>query len=378
MAICATLSGGVRTYSPGEILAGLRRRIRKSDDPEADLAVGRCRLLGGGRWHLGAAPAAADPVADFYKGKTVALVVGHEVGSGYDVYGRVLARHLGRHIPGQPTIVVQNMVGAAGMIASNWLYNIAPRDGTVVATFSASPIAEPILGNPAARYEPAKFTWIGNMDESAGTCGVTKASGIGKFDDLLVKETIFGATAQTGTFGKFALAVKNLLGAKYRIVSGYKGLRRREDRARPRRGARHLRAAALDHHVALARRLRVRQFPPGHPALAAPGIPISSRSRMWTTMRNRPRTFRSIGLIFGMQALGRFYVSPPAVPVDRRDALRNALAAAMNDPQFRADAAKTQIDINPSSGAEVETFIARVAASSPAVIERSKRALRPD
>jgi tripartite-type tricarboxylate transporter receptor subunit TctC len=326
---------------------------------------------------LGAAPAVADPVADFYKGKTVSLVVGHEVGSGYDVYGRVLARHLGRHIPGQPAIVVQNMVGAAGMIASNWLYNIAPRDGTVVATFSASPIAEPILGNPAARFEPAKFTWIGNMDESAGTCGVTKASGIARFDDLLVRETIFGATAQTGTFGKFALAVKNLLGAKYRIVSGYKGSA--DVKIALNRGEVHgicgLPLSTITSHWR-------DDYESGnfHPVIQLSGKkhPDLKSIPHVDDYAKSPEDLQVFGLIFGMQALGRFYVSPPALPAGRRDALRRALAAAMDDPQFRADAAKTQIDINPSDGDEVEAFIARVSASSPAVIERSKRALHAE
>jgi tripartite-type tricarboxylate transporter receptor subunit TctC len=326
---------------------------------------------------FGAAAAGADPIAAFYSGKTVALVVGHEVGSGYDVYGRVLARHLSRHIPGHPSIVVQNMVGAAGMIASNWLYNIAPRDGTVVATFSASPIAEPILGNPAARYEPAKFTWIGNMDESAGTCGVTKASGIAQFDDLLVKETIFGATAQTGTFGKFALAVKNLLGAKYRIVSGYKGSA--DVKIALNRGEVHgicglplstITSHWRDDYESGNFRPVIQLSGRKHPDLkSVPHVDDYAKS---------PEDLQVYGLIFGMQALGRFYVSPPALPIDRRDALRAALAAAMSDPQFLAEAAKTQIDINPSSGAEVESFIARVSASSPAVIERSKRALRAE
>jgi tripartite-type tricarboxylate transporter receptor subunit TctC len=324
-----------------------------------------------------AQPAAADAVADFYKGKTVTVVVGHEVGTGFDVYGRVLARHLGRHIPGSPTVVVQNMVGAAGMIASNWLYNIAPRDGSVVATFSASPIAEPILGNPAARFEPAKFTWIGNMDESAGTCGVTKASGIAKFDDLLTKETIFGATAQTGTFGKFALAVKNLLGAKYRIVTGYKGSA--DVKIALNRGEVHgicglplstITSHWRDDYESGNFRPVIQLSGRRHPDLkSVPHVDDYAKS---------PEDLQVFGLIFGMQALGRFYVSPPALPTDRREALRAALAAAMHDPQFLADAAKTQIDINPSSGAEVENFIARVSASSPIVIERSKRALRAE
>ena len=326
---------------------------------------------------FGGAPAAADAVADFYKGKTVSLVVGHETGSGYDVYGRVLARHLSRHIPGQPTVVVQNMVGAAGMIASNWLYNIAPRDGTVVATFSASPIAEPILGNPAARYEPAKFTWIGNMDESAGTCGVTKASGIATFDDLRTKETIFGATAQTGTFGKFALAVKNLLGAKYRIVSGYKGSA--DVKIALNRGEVHgicglplstITSHWRDDYESGNFRPVIQLSGKKHPELkSVPHVDDYAKS---------PEDLQVFGLIFGMQALGRFYVSPPGLPAERRDALRSALAAAMKDPQFLADAARTKIDINPSGGAEVEAFVARVSASSPAVIERSKQALRAE
>jgi len=319
----------------------------------------------------------AAPAAEFYKGRTVSLVVGHEVGSGYDVYGRVLARHLSRHIPGQPTIVVQNMVGAAGMIAANWLYNIAPKDGTVVATFSASPIAEPILGNPAARFEPAKFTWIANMDESAGTCGVSKASGIAKFDDLLVKETIVGATAQTGTFGKFALAVKNLLGAKYRIVSGYKGSA--DVKIALNRGEVHgicglplstITSHWRDEYESGNFRPVIQLSGSKHPDLKTiPHVDDYAKT---------PDDLQVFGLIFGMQALGRFYVSPPGLPADRRDVLRAALAAAMNDPQFRADAARTKIDINPSTGGQVETFVARVASSSPAVIERARRALRPD
>src|SRR5690349_18282917 len=104
-------------------------------------------------------PAMADEVADFYRGKTFSIVVGHEVGTGFDIYGRTLQRHLGRHIPGNPLVVVQNMVGASGLTAANWLYNIAPRDGTVVATFVHTVPFEPLMGNNAAKFEAAKFTW---------------------------------------------------------------------------------------------------------------------------------------------------------------------------------------------------------------------------
>ena len=109
-------------------------------------------------------PAMADDVADFYKGKSVNIVVGHEVATGFDVYARVLQRHLGRHIPGNPSIVVQNMVGASGLTAANWLYNVAPKDGTVMATFVHTVPFEPLMGNKAARFEAEKFAWIGNME----------------------------------------------------------------------------------------------------------------------------------------------------------------------------------------------------------------------
>jgi len=167
--------------------------------------------------------ARADDPADFYRGKTFTIVVGHEVGTGFDTYSRVLARHIGRHIPGNPTVVVQNMVGASGIVPANWLYNVAPRDGTVIMTFVYTAALDPIFGNAAARFEPSKFTWIGNMDDGVGICGVSKESGIGKFEDLLVKETVFGGTGATGPLGKNALAVKHLLGAKIKLVQGYQG-----------------------------------------------------------------------------------------------------------------------------------------------------------
>src|SRR5438445_3325050 len=136
----------------------------------------------------------ADDVADCYKGNTFTIVVGHAVGTGFDIYGRTLQRHLGRYIPGNPVVVVQNMTGASGINAGNWLYNIAPRDGTVVATFVHTVPFEPLMGNNAAKFEAAKFTWIGNMEESVAVCGVSKAAGIARFDEMRSKEVIFGAT----------------------------------------------------------------------------------------------------------------------------------------------------------------------------------------
>jgi tripartite-type tricarboxylate transporter receptor subunit TctC len=321
--------------------------------------------------------APADEVADFYKGKTFTIVVGHEVGTGFDIYSRVLARHLGRHIPGNPNVVVQNMNGASGLTSANWLYNIAPKDGLVMATFVQSVPFEPLYGNAAARFDPAKSTWIGNLEESVGVCGVSKASGITRFGDMLTRETVMAGTGSTGPLGKASLAVKNLLGAKIKLVTGYQG------------------SASVK--LAIQR---------GEVAGIC-GLPMSTITSFWKDdyesgnfkpviqLSGRPQPqLRGIphvddfaksdedrqvlGLIFGTLALGRLYVSTPGVPRDRVEALRTAFTLTAKDPAFLEDAAKTQIDVSATTGGEVEAFIARISSSSPRVIDRAKQAYRND
>ncbi len=324
-----------------------------------------------------AIPATADEVADFYKGKSVNLVVGHEPATGFDIYARVLARHLGRHIPGNPNIVVQNMVGASGLTAANWLYNVAPKDGTVMATFVHTIPFEPLMGNTAARFDVAKFAWIGNMEESVAVCGISKAAGIGKFDEMREKETIWGATGATGPLVKSAAAVKNLLGAKMKIVAGYKG------------------SASVK--IAITR----------NEVHGICGLPMSTIMSSWSDIYNAGE-FKPIiqlsgrkapdlkgiphvddyaksdedrqvyGLIFGTQALGRIYLSSPGGPAARKKALREALAATMKDKQFLADAKKIKISVTPMTGDEVEEFIARLSTASPAIVERAKQVVRPN
>src|SRR5262245_54959776 len=333
-------------------------------------AAGLCMALG-----VFAEPALADEVADFYRGKTFTLVVGHEVGTGFDIYARTLQRHLARYIPGNPVVVVQNMVGASGLAAANWLYNAAPKDGTVTATFVHTIPFEPLMGNTAARFEAAKFTWIGNMEESVAVCGVSKAAGIAKFDDMRSKETISGATGATGPLVKSALAVKNLLGVKMKVVTGYAGSA--SVKVAIQRGEVH---GICGLPMSTITSFWRDDYESGN---FKPIIQLSGRKQAelkdiphvddYATSEEDRQVF---GLIFGTQALGRIFVSPPAMPVARRDALRKALLDTMKDPEFIADATKTQIDISPMTGEEVEAFIARLSTSSPAVIERTKQAFR--
>jgi len=325
----------------------------------------------------GVTGANADDVADFYKSKTFTIVVGHEVGTGFDIYSRVLARHIGRHIPGNPSVVVQNMVGASGLTPANWLYNVAPKDGSVIMTFVHTAALEPIFGNGAARFDAAKFTWVGNMDEGAGICGVSPASGIGRFEDLLVKEVPFGSTGATGPLGKYALAVKNLLGAKIKVVSGYQGsasvklaINRGEVHGICGLSMSSVTSQWRDEVQSGAFKVILQLSGKPHPGLA--GVAHVER---YAKTADEEQVF---GLIFGAQALGRIYGSAPGIPAERKGALRAAFMATMSDPQFLSDAAKGQIDVTPTTGAEVEAFIARVASSSPEVVERARRATRSD
>lgn len=319
-----------------------------------------------------AGPALADPLADFYKGKTMSIVVGQEPGTGFDTYSRTLARHIGRHIPGTPSIVVQNMTGASGVNSFNWLFNIAAKDGTAIGTASQNVVVEPLFGNAAAKYDATKFNWIGNMEESAAVCGVSPEAGVGKFDELLAREVVFGATGPTGPIGQSARALNAIVGTKLKIIYGYKG------------------TASIKLAMGAGE------------VKGICGLPMSTIKSFWKddldSGRFKPiiqlsaRRLPELGaiahvddylksdearqianLIYGQLVLGRVYAAPPGVPAERVAALRKAFMATMTDAEFLADAARTRIDILPANGEQVDALIAKFYALPPALVERAKK-----
>lgn len=324
----------------------------------------------------GTTSANADALSDFYKGKTVSIVVGHEVGTGFDVYSRVLIRHMGRYIPGNPNMLVQNMLGASGVTSANWLYNVAPKDGTVMGTFAQTVPLEPLFGNQAARYDATRLVWIGNMESSIAICGVTKASGIQTFDDMRKREVLMGATGATGPLVKSALAVKNLLGAQIKVIGGYKG--------------------SADVKLAMNR----------GEVQGICGLPWSTVKSFWKTeleagefkpiiqisgdksseigdiphARDFIKTDRDralSGLLFGVQELGRVYAAPPETPVERVAALRKAFMETMSDKEFLSDATKTGIDIIPMDGEKLTRMWAEFTSTPAAIVEEAKKATLP-
>lgn len=316
--------------------------------------------------------AAADPVADFYKGKTFTILVGQEPGTGFDIYSRVLSRHLHRYIPGNPSVVVQNMPGASGVNAWNWLYNIAPKDGTLMGTASQNVVLEPLMGNAQAKYDATKFIWIGNMEQSASVCGITPDAGVEKFDELLSKEVVFGATGPTGPLGQAARALNLVVGTKLKIIYGYKGsasvkLAIQNGEVKGICGLPWSTIKAFWKDELDAKRFRpIIQ-------LSAKRLPELGAIAHVDDYVKSDEQRQLVSLIFGQLVLGRIYAAPPGVPADRITAIRKAFMATMADSDFLVDARKTRIDISPSTGEDVDALIRVFYKSPPAVVEKAKQ-----
>jgi tripartite-type tricarboxylate transporter receptor subunit TctC len=311
-----------------------------------------------------------ESAADFYRGKSLNIVVGHEAGTGYDFFGRTLARHITRHLAGNPAAVAQNMPGAGGLRAANWLYNVAAKDGTVVSVLAPETALKPIFGDSAATYEPAKFTWIGNMDESIATCTVSASSGITSVEQLLRREAVFGATGSAAPTSKFAYALVNFLGAKIKVVQGYKG--------------------SNDLRIALTRGEIEGACGPSHSTLKTQWKDDIDSGRIRVLVQfglkklpdlkdaahiydyaksNEDREVFDVA--FGPHVLGRPVLAPPGVPADRAAALRAAFMRTMQDTELLAETGKLGLEVRPSSGAEVEALVARFASFPKQVIERA-------
>lgn len=332
----------------------------------------RARLLLGSILAAMATPVVAQPletVGDFYRGKTISIVVGHEAGTGYDFFGRVLARHLGRHVPGHPATVPQNLPGAGGTRAANWIYNVAAKDGTVVGILAPETALKPIFGEAAATYQPARFGWIGNMDESVATCTVSAASGITSLDQLLAREAVFGATGAAAPTSKFAYALINFLGARIKMVQGYKG----SNDLRIALGRGEIEGACGASHSTLRTQWRDEIDNGRIRVLVQFGLrklpELKDAAHIYDYAKSdQDRTV--FDLAFGPHVLGRPVMAPPDVPADRVQALRAAFARAMDDPELLAEMRKFGLEVRPAPGNAVEALVAQFASAPRSVIER--------
>lgn len=325
---------------------------------------------------LAATGARGDAVEDFYRGKTVTITVGHEPGTGFDLYSRTLQRYFSKYMPGAPSLVVQNMVGASGLTATNWLYNVAPKDGLAMGIFAHTAPMEPLMGSGAARFDAAKFNWIGNADTSLSLCGVWHTSGVAKFDDLFTREVRVGGTGASGPLSSAARAVANLLGAKVKLVDGYKGSVsvRMAILQGEVEGVCGMSLSSLNSQygqdIREGRFKYILQFGQTD-AAGVKGVPTVYQYAKSDADR------QTFDLVFGVQSIGRPYAAPPGAPPERVQASRRAFDATMRDPAFVAEIEKQQLDLNPQTGEELQALFQRLYASPKEVVDRAKAAVRP-
>jgi tripartite-type tricarboxylate transporter receptor subunit TctC len=321
--------------------------------------------------------AKADPVADFYHGRSINLYIGYSVGGGYDSYARVLARHMGNHIPGNPTILPQNMPGAGSLRALNYLYNAVPKDGTAIGTFGRGLAMEPLIGSSQTQFDARKLIWLGSGSDEISLCGTWHTSRIKTWNDMLTIPFTVGGEGSGSDPDIFAAMMKKVFGVKLRIVSGYPGsaelalaVERGEIDGRCGWSLTSLRQMRSDW-------LATKQFKPivqlnleKSPEL--PDVPAITEFAQTQAQQ------QILKLVLSRQSMARPFAAPPGVPADRAQALRQAFDRTMADPEFINEARAAGLEVNPVSGADIERLVGELYQTPPDVVAEAKAALAPE
>jgi tripartite-type tricarboxylate transporter receptor subunit TctC len=301
-----------------------------------------------------ASSARADAVADFYKGKQINVVVGYGPGGGYDVYTRLLLRHMPRYVPGNPTMVVQNMPGAGSLRAANFIGNAASRDGLTLGVFGAPAALEPLFGNKDAKFETAGFAWLGNMIRDTAACGTWHNSGITSLDQIINanNEVVFGASGAGSYANQHSLILKHMLGAKLRVITGFTGIKdiglalERGEVQAACALALSTAKATFDGNVKRGELKFLVQFGKNQ------DVPYFGGAPNFYKMLKTDEQRQIADLFFGQSEIARPLSGPPGLPPALVAALRKAMADAVADKAFLAEADKAGLDIDFVSGEE--------------------------
>ena len=320
---------------------------------------------------------AQDAVATFYKGKTVTIIVASSPGGGYDLYGRLLARFMSRHIPGNPQILVQNMPGAASNVAAAYVYNVAPKDGTVMGAIFMGAVVEPLFGEAKRQtHDTSKFNYIGNANVDAYVCLVRTDAGINTLADAFDKELVVGASAEGASTRDFPSMLKNLLGVKLKIVAGYPGTREINlaiEKGEVQGGCGQTWSSVAATYPAWFRdglvKPLVQEANVGYGELDRMGVKLV---RDFATTDEQRQVLE---LVYSQAAFGRPYVVAPGVPMERVEALRKAFWATMNDPELVAEARRINVDAIPTAGGELQALIGKLYATPVDIVEKARAAL---
>jgi tripartite-type tricarboxylate transporter receptor subunit TctC len=321
---------------------------------------------------LASAPAFAQ---DYFAGKTLNLIVGSAPAGGYDTYGRTLARHMVKHIPGQPSIVVRNQTGAGSGVAAGAIYNTAPKDGTTFGIVFPGIIIGPILEpKTTMNFDVTKFSYIGSADSGTRVCIAFENSQTKSFEDARKRKTIMGASAAGGSTRDYAFMLNHTAGSQFEVVSGYKGtadiflaMERGEVDGMCGLDWSSLKAQRGDWIKSKKLNILIQTGLDPEPELVQLGVPD-----MWRFITN-PEDKAAAELVVSQQIFGRPFIAPPGIPDVALKTLRDAFEKTMKDPEFLADAEKSRIDINPTSGAKVQELVTRIFATPAKTVERAKR-----
>jgi tripartite-type tricarboxylate transporter receptor subunit TctC len=317
-----------------------------------------------------------DSIEAFYRGKTVTITVGSAAGGGYDTYARLVGRHLGRHIPGNPAVIVQNMAGAGSNKAASYVALQAPKDGTAIGAVQAGAILQPLLSYQSVPHDPSKFIMLGSANRSVYLCLVRSDAPVKTFRELFDREVILGTSGEGATLRDFPVMLVNVLGVKLRLIGGYAGSReivlameRNEVQG----------MCGMDWSSLVTQqaawvtsgfvRPLVQEGVEGYPVLDRMGLPLTISFAKTSEDR------QVMEMIYGQNPMGRPYFAPPGVPADRVAALRQALTATLGDRALLADARMSGLDIDPMGGEELQALVSRLYAMPPHVVERAKQAL---
>jgi tripartite-type tricarboxylate transporter receptor subunit TctC len=321
-----------------------------------------------------ASPAGAqDEVAAFYRGKQMRFIVGSAAGGGYDLFARIVARHIGNHIPGNPLVIVQNQPAAGGVVMTNQLFAQGPKDGTVVGI--------PINGIPTApllqsgtQFDASKLTWLGSTNREAYVAFVWHSVPVDTIADVTTKEIVVGATTPGTTMVDFPLLVNDVLGTKFKVVRGYGGtpqinLAIERGEVQGMGGLGWASVKAQTPQWIAEKKIKV---------LAQYGLTryaeLADVPTMLELAHSEPDR-QAMRMLFARTEYGRPYFLPPDVPPARVRALRRAFAATMEDAGFLAEAEKLQLDVSPMTGEEVQALVAELAKTPPAIVGRVRAAL---
>jgi len=331
------------------------------------------------------AAVSADAISDFYKKKRITIIQSSAAGGGYDMYARTLARHLPKHIPGNPRLVVQNKPGAGGIVAANYVYNVAPQDGTIIAGMQrGAPMAQ-IMGQKGPLFDPLKFQWLGSVTNEVGIIVVLKSSGVTKLEDIFTKSAVMGTTGPSDT-QFYPSLTNNVLGAKFKMVGGYPSatlvhlaMKRKEVDGVSQSWSSFKIGNAKDIKAGKFAVLAQLSLKP-HPELTKMGVPlifdVINRKHVLPefTVKEADGLFR---LMLTSKAMGRPYALGPKVPADRVKAMRAAFMSAVKDPGFLKDAAAQGRDVSPITGQEVQQMIAKLASTPKATIMKVEKLIQP-